>query len=164
MPAYDDAPECDTDECPHFEAGTCNHNCTGSTCDGPGLLPQAKTERNDTANRSESEDTMSDSKHTPGPWTINSNHVEHVEGTPDETYTTTVAIIPLIAFEGRGRDEQAANAALIAAAPDMLAALVACAEMLSEIAGTDFTMWTQEGGTLATIHAARAAIAKAEGR
>jgi len=56
------------------------------------------------------------------------------------------------------------DSALIAAALDMYEMLEACMEMLSEIADTQGTRWFNEGGTLATIEAARAVLAKAEGR
>jgi hypothetical protein len=154
MPAYDDAPECDTDECPHFEAGTCNHYCTGSTCDGPSILPQAKTERTDTANRSESEDTMSDNKHTPGPWRVGDAGTTVFGPPTGNPAPRTIGYITRHATEGA---TDRANARLMAAAPDILAALEDVETFITD--GT----WDPHDASM-QLAQVRAAIAKAEGR
>ena len=86
-------------------------------------------------------------KHTPGPWTTNNGFtILSAKGktassdVPNKTITD---------------DEAIANAALIAAAPDLLAALEFCSDALN----------TEAGGLYkAHIEQARAAIAKAEGK
>ena len=81
------------------------------------------------------------SKHTPGPWDV--SHVGHSQPLPCDFRVHTES--------GATRDEWEANAALIAAAPDLLAALkaaIACIPI-----NQDKTVHEQ----------ARAAIAKAEG-
>ena len=92
------------------------------------------------------------SKHTPGPW-------------PSNEYTTSV-FVPLKAIDcerigfsigfvnGHREKEAAANARLIAAAPDLLSALNA---MLTHM-GMDEDEWNRP-----TFNQARAAIAKATG-
>jgi len=62
------------------------------------------------------------------------------------------------------REEQEANARLIAAAPDLLAALLACVDsmhLLAEDAG-DVDEWNMGGHAYEAINFARAAIARAE--
>ena len=82
------------------------------------------------------------SKHTPGPWVIDNDNVIYQEGTSEP-----------IASAAPTADEKA-NAALIAAAPDLLAALESCSDALN----------TEAGGLYkARIDQARAAIAKAKG-
>ena len=81
-------------------------------------------------------------KHTPGPWVIDNDNVIYQEGTSEP-----------IASAAPTADEEA-NAWLIAAAPELLAALEFCADALN----------TEAGGLYkAHIEQARAAIAKAKG-
>ena len=90
-------------------------------------------------------------KHTPKPWTRGegawSSHV--IAPSKFETH-------PLAVFSGRGRDEDDANAALAAAAPDLLEALEGVEPYLEEDPDDD-------GDYNERIRAARAAIAKARG-
>ena len=92
---------------------------------------------------------MSAGTHTPGPWRV---------GPVDDTIVTDAAGKEVAAIDGdyNSPDEwprMEANARLIAAAPDMLAALRLCAE------GAGFQYMTFESRA-----AVNAAIAKAEGR
>jgi hypothetical protein len=100
---------------------------------------------------------MSTQAHTPGPWRI--------ESVGDETLEIwahpRIAVGQLYGQNGPNEsDIVRANAHLIAAAPDMLAALKAAQQRLNESG-------TGEMGLIDTIHAVHAlivpAIAKAEG-
>lgn len=90
---------------------------------------------------------MSGDKHTPGPWSV---HQESIE--PDWHIVTTVGGAIVANVSDRG--EWGANAHLIAAAPDLLEALK---NMLSKC-GCGTALGCK------VCDAARAAIAKAEGR
>jgi hypothetical protein len=99
--------------------------------------------------------------HTPGPWTWNGDRLECLGG----------AVIEHDSYEGswfaRYNDaEDEANKALIAAAPDMLAALKAVNKLVAEAAMTGFN-W-QTGDWTERLYASQQdtsnAIAKAEGR
>lgn len=85
-------------------------------------------------------------KHTPGPWTVGtktwSSHV---------IAPSKFGPHPLAVFSGRGRDEDDANAALAAAAPDLLEALEGVEPYLEEDPDNE------------RVRAAHAAIAKARG-
>ena len=96
-----------------------------------------------------------DTKYTPGPWSAGSTctrdgHHE-VFGSDD----CLVASVPSVVteYEGNVRRPARANAKLIAAAPDLLAALKAMVKVDAE-----------DGADDEYLHDARAAIAKAEGR
>ena len=103
-------------------------------------------------------------KHTPGPWEAEVIHGKNGYGFQVQgAYTATSAVIiadaPLF-FTSIPKgphatyDGQMANATLIAAAPELLAALEFCADALN----------TEAGGLYkAHIEQARAAIAKAKG-
>ena len=70
--------------------------------------------------------------HTPAPWEAQGLSVVHVEPMDNgETLTTLVASCHTTAFEN---GEQNANARLIAAAPDMLAALESLADYAEDCA------------------------------
>lgn len=90
--------------------------------------------------------------HTPGPWKITSEEfVDDAKGGP---------VARIYSRQTRPADELKANAALIAAAPEMLEALNGLLEAILKCEAP-------VGGkreTLAAVDAARAAIAKAEGR
>ena len=88
--------------------------------------------------------------HTPGPWTTDG---------PEVVSKKPPAIIAEICYIGEKVAEVAereANARLISAAPDLLAALKLCAAVCS-----GETM--HKNGLIAALEAARAAIAKATG-
>ena len=100
---------------------------------------------------------MSATKHTPGPWivddlsgTVNA-HNGVVTSFEDSDYT---------------REQDLFNAALIAAAPDMLAALRECVEVLdiAEMYGLYGKGSLGEADIIDSRGMARAAIAKAESR
>lgn len=91
---------------------------------------------------------MTETKHTPGPWTVSKSGVS-VDAGPTG---------PRIRQERGAPDEELrANASLIAAAPDLLAAVKALLIVAEH--GECEAMHPDEAD-----HMARAAIAKAEGR
>jgi hypothetical protein len=100
---------------------------------------------------------MSEAKHTPGPWEASG---DEVIGAIDWTYHVASAwsnhqIEP---------DEAAANAKLIAAAPDLLAACEACIAA-DELANADGTLGDDMVAAYdAAIASAKASIAKAKGQ
>ena len=111
---------------------------------------------------------MTDSKHTPGPWSIYGKPGDYpgieagqipfsvvVFGFPDEYHPCGI--------QGRDSNEMQANARLIAAAPDLLEALRTCVAVI-EIQQR-FCESTAEGKAAwdETLDHARAAIAKATG-
>ena len=90
-------------------------------------------------------------QHTPGPWAVNP------VGAVVDSFRATGEIVPVCALlwptDVRSEDETEANARLIAAAPDLLAALKALVDVIDLHYPRDhFTVLTS----------ARAAIAKAE--
>lgn len=111
-------------------------------------------------------------QHTPGPWTYESDHTHrqynirmlgHLIGTRDEAkHICTVNNLPPHVLANRDPATAEANAHLIAAAPELLAAsriLLAIVEHLRAHPGD-----TLDEHHCDEIDAARAAIAKAEGR
>jgi hypothetical protein len=112
---------------------------------------------------------MSKAAHTPGPWHTSVTHL----GAAVDIGAANGANIALVSGPAEnGADEFKANARLIAAAPDMLEALRDCAESLSfardklgmcgEGDGQDRKADAPDSiGSLPTLIAARAAIAKA---
>jgi hypothetical protein len=89
--------------------------------------------------------------HTPGPWQVHGSRI--IIAGPDRNVRTVAKTEPGGAF---GMDaEQEANAALMAAAPDLLDALV---DLLAEATHTGPLREERHG-----IEKARAAIAKARG-
>lgn len=108
------------------------------------------------------------SAHTPGPWRPNFHHTHRDGGRTYAMVDDGKSIVPLAAVtlgvEGCSEDEGRANARLIAAAPDMLAALRAT------VAGDDASLAeldklgvprNPENSRLTEL--CRAAIRKAEG-
>lgn len=103
--------------------------------------------------------------HTPGPWhcvSIGTSHL--IAQASDEDFRFAIAKVFEQTYHPSGiesnRDEARANARLIAAAPELLAAL---REMLAELDGRIAPhgyIYRDTGGMIL----ARAAIAKAEGR
>lgn len=97
------------------------------------------------------------SAHTPGPWyavrIAQSNGFWYIDTDPDGENAGDIATI----YNG---DERAGNLNLIAAAPDLLAALRECALVLGDLPSTNL-VGTR---TRNAFYIARAAIAKAEGR
>jgi hypothetical protein len=91
-------------------------------------------------------------KHTPGPWTITPPN-----GTTDDNVSHSICVpfCRLADVQEVGKPgESEANAQLISAAPDLLAALKTCADWLSRSVCVD---------DLEMAANARAAIARAEG-
>lgn len=106
---------------------------------------------------------MTKAAHTPGPWVADFGEAFHIR--PPEG--GTLAQVTFLKGRGglggrRDADECAANARLIAAAPDLLEALEA---MLSHSDGWDVTQLRKRWGeqVVNEILTARAAIAKAKG-
>ena len=98
------------------------------------------------------------SKHTPGPWKAKTfkrkdgNNYTAIDGRITDDPNTAVLICEMAGWQGEARDEQKANANLIAAAPDMYAALKA-------IDDGDGSLTESE-----IVKQMRAAIEKAEGK
>lgn len=87
-------------------------------------------------------------QHTPGPWVVDRSHPDWVEGTT--IWANDVVIAHAVADQ---HHQTEANARLIAAAPDLLAALEACLRRLD----------AHDDQSAPECLAARAAIAKATG-
>lgn len=113
--------------------------------------------------------------HTPGPWSVPSDDQARsalsVSGVPilahNRSYDDNLAIftVPANALFG-GREEALANARLIAAAPDMLAALEGARTFIENGTSLGFIRMPDEGTTDAahdTLPAICAAVAKARG-
>ena len=107
-----------------------------------------------------------EAKHTPGPWADGIHHRQRDGGREFAYITANKVLVPVAAVplgvEGYGFDEGCANAHLIAAAPDLLAALVAAKqEMWSDAkpawALSDFKNWP-------IIQQIDAALEKADGK
>ena len=93
------------------------------------------------------------SKHTPGPWVVVGSRTKYVEARLVGSLMQEVAACgPTLADEGYGQ-QQEANARLIAAAPDLLEALI-------ELAACGAEAW---GEDRPCVKWANAAIAKATG-
>lgn len=106
---------------------------------------------------------MSD-KHTPGPWV--SNEDMEVWSTTPMRFNLTTSGTPMIASVCRHDDAEVgfparANARIIAAAPDLLSALVALDGYLNNNLSTDYPTGIDLEN--AAFKAAHAAIAKATG-
>ena len=105
-------------------------------------------------------------KHTPGPWRIDPSW-DILGNTKDGN-----GMVCQITVDAVPRDEAAANAHLIAAAPDLLAALKALLQIIEDAReDDDFDANTCNAGGIifgdiasGAIEASRAAIAKAEGK
>lgn len=93
---------------------------------------------------------MTSSKHTPGPWFYSQESIDH------DWYIVTING-GLIVANVNSHWRQVANARLVAAAPDLLEALKAVVSAW-EVTGPIEAAERMD----AAIHAARAAIAKAE--
>lgn len=108
-------------------------------------------------------------KHTPGPWTIlhdPSTHAGRIRSRfiGPQAYSDDPSKAPAIASiwqDGKGADECNANERLIAAAPDLLAAL---RDLVDEMGLTLHVTGWDGSTTLRSLGRARAAIAKAEGK
>ena len=107
---------------------------------------------------------MSQSKHTPGPWMVDPKFLSEVQTSDDKTVCSawhqhadgaTITVTGILACS---LEESAANARLIAAAPDLLIALVWAMGKINP----PNSVCTDEAH--ARYNFAVAAIAKAEGR
>jgi hypothetical protein len=107
--------------------------------------------------------TLSTERHTPGPWFVRDPHPNHctfnIGPTADGDYEDEVTVV----YRTHDEPVHEANARLIAAAPDLLAALKGLFEGgFIEAGAKGFNQWSM---TLDDrLVPCRAAIAKAEGR
>ena len=103
-------------------------------------------------------------EHTPGPWQVGSETYPiailsgHRHGSPDNEVICIIGDDPMTPEDD---DECKANARLIAAAPDLLAALT---HIMGNLLAPRDNDEIREGSYTAHWHAAVAAIAKAGGR
>lgn len=105
-------------------------------------------------------------KHTPGPWRLNSDAL--VCGNGDLMMSIAICYDKSSAADGVSRDEMKANARLIAAAPELLAALKDTFDALlrekiayNQRIGADYETAHKHALLSSDFAAARAAIAKA---
>ena len=102
---------------------------------------------------------MSTPQHTQGPWWVNVTRVDHAIvrfHIASEKHGSAFPICDHVIEAEPDGTEQLANARLIAAAPDLLAALIACEDQLRGVTGA------LPGSDSAEVcDAARAAIARA---
>ena len=100
------------------------------------------------------------SSHTPGPWAHSSDGVECYSEAPGKCYAVTVATIRGLDYESEfiSKAMGMANARLVAAAPELLAALKAVCKAWDNREDDYFP------GMMLAQDLAEAAIAKAEGR
>lgn len=120
-------------------------------------------------------------RHTPGPWTVGGSRItagaDNVDTVAWVTHRQTCEDSKDVDRYAPNIPTAEANARLIAAAPDMLAALrnvVAAYDRLTETNGARWYMdashthtgadWLNGNGNFSAIQAARSIIAKAEGR
>lgn len=99
--------------------------------------------------------------HTPGPWTVRDTGDAHCVYAPGSNRP----FVTLYHANHGGHDKAADLACLIAAAPDLLAALRAAEDRLALVIECDTDDGKPEcAANAAALAQARAAIAKAEGR
>jgi hypothetical protein len=95
-----------------------------------------------------------ETKHTPGPWLVTKDRWGALCVNNHDAFASE---FPVAAVNGAGDEEKAANARLIAAAPDLIAALTFMLADYEEAYGGD------EKDEPVAMSAARAALAKAQG-
>lgn len=96
------------------------------------------------------------SKHTPGEWVVNYDEVCVRSNADDQSFGMLVPIAAVM------NDDQEANARLIAAAPDLLAALIGLDEAFCSI--NEFSTKEERHDARLKLIAARSAVAKATGQ
>lgn len=116
---------------------------------------------------------MSDAKHTPGPWTQWKDHAAVFAGVEENERGTLSGkhLVEICRCEGDdvGEDDDEgeaiakANARLIAAAPDLLAACEAHHEYMLDLCGGKVDTSALHPNAIANWESIRAAIAKAKG-
>ena len=104
---------------------------------------------------------MSDTKFTRGPWAVD-NDLNVYAGAPNDGSRVSIAKTHVIWAMGMG--SVAANAHLIAAAPDMFAALEEVAQILAQCTFETILVRGQYLDRKEVVASARAALAKARGQ
>lgn len=107
---------------------------------------------------------MSNTKHTPGPWIVASDKTSVLQVTPDTDSPFPCVVDCASGYNAMSFGEAKENARLIAAAPDLLAALEALVALhYSWSRGSAYVPVEFEKKNDAAITAARVAITKATG-
>ena len=110
---------------------------------------------------------IEEQKHTPGPWEVEQGYSGsrgQIAVTNHDNFNRTGCCICLIAPVSNYTEEDKANARLIAAAPDMLAALEKLDEMRKDFFIPDDELGAIDGDSIrAFVEMYRAAISKAKG-
>lgn len=119
-------------------------------------MTSPKLEAAAASTRTEADVRATKAAHTAGPWKLEGNWT--ISAKPLGGWVSTIHPSPLFELNPLtgSSEEIIANARLIAAAPDLLASLIAVTDELERIA-------VPEDGIGKARHAARAAIAKATG-
>jgi hypothetical protein len=102
---------------------------------------------------------MSESKHTPGPWTVDWSDDGPLIYTGDLLIASVSGSTEHIEVPGLDEQTTEANASLMAAAPDLLAALERVLEH-----GEPLNLYHERSEDAEVVNQARAAIAKAKGQ
>lgn len=113
-------------------------------------------------------------QHTPGPWDVSIGPPDHLTKAPRAIKTRIVrgplgigegiiATVEYSVYGAKNADEAEANAALISAAPDLLAALKALEDAVCKDMDNKFDD-AESYACIEQLEMTRAAIAKAEGR
>ena len=102
---------------------------------------------------------MSESKHTPGPWTVDWSDDGPLIYTGDLLIASVSGSTEHVEVQGLDGETTEANAWLIAAAPDLLAALE---RILARV--ETLNLFAEHGEDAKVVEQARAAIAKAQGQ
>jgi hypothetical protein len=101
-------------------------------------------------------------QHTSGPWNVGDDSPNEYEGPTIENIDTVIAVIPIDDINDSSPEERA-NARLIAAAPDLLAALQHIAT-IAGICAITFPNSPGNGDLQNIVRDARSAISKATGK
>lgn len=114
---------------------------------------------------------MSNTQHTPGPWTYSRSeqygasrfYVAQADGAPFTPHYSDVATLIAETVSDERRSIQEANARLIAAAPDLMASLQRMLAQFESAIRSEYEGTSMLAEFLAEADHARAAIAKATG-
>jgi hypothetical protein len=112
---------------------------------------------------------MSDAKHTKGPWETSTGIIPSLDKRAiavcraDMKEGEKGTAVCVVAWESDANEKDLANARLIAAAPDMLAALELYDRLMTEVWGSPNVLSDDHGDALQVWPAVRASILKAKG-